>query len=90
MYEITYIFLRSASIKLTGIPINVFSIVSALFIVSLIDIAFRLFVYRPEVLVDASPWAMQIPNVFSVPFVVSILAIFIFSRRTPKSEAEQD
>jgi hypothetical protein len=89
MYVIAYFILRAASVKLTGILIAASSLVTSLIIVSLIDIAFRVFSDGPEVLVDAPPLAMHIPNVFSVPFAVSMVVIFTFSRWTPKSDVEE-
>ena len=89
MYVIAYFILRAASVKLTGVLIAASSLVTSLIIVSLLDIAFRVFFDGPEVLVDAPPLAMHIPNVFSVPFAVSMVVIFTFSRWTPKSDVEE-
>ena len=89
MYVIAYFIFRAASVKLTRVLIAASSLVTSLIFVSLIDIAFRVFSDGPGVLVEAPPLAMHIPNVCSVPFAVSMVVIFAFSRWTPKSDVEE-
>jgi hypothetical protein len=87
MYAIAYSIMYFSSYKLKGFLVNISSFILSLLIVSFIDIAFRIFSPGEDFLVDANPIAIMVPNVFSVPFAISLAVIFVFWRRYRKSEA---